>query len=461
MFNKIKGSLFRSALIASLGGLLFGFDTAVISGAEATLSDIYLPVYKSLANHFGSLNFWHGFTVASALIGTIIGSIAFGRPADRYGRRSMLFLIGALYMISALGSAFAFDWWFFVVMRLIGGIAVGGSSVVSPMYNAEISPASSRGRLVALTQFNVVLGIMLAYLSNYWLNELNLGDMTWRWMFGVEAVPALLFFVFMSFNPRSPRWLISRGLVKEAKIIIEQLGSDIGDVNKEVKEIQNSLLAENTAKSERFFQKRYFIPISLAVSIAMFNQLSGINAILYYAPRVFEMAGFEKSGAMLSSLGIGFVMLIFTLIALVIIDHFGRKNLMIWGSIGYILSLTAIAVTFYSNGTDFTYIGSMVVLISIMIFIAAHGFGQGAVIWVFISEIFPNKVRARGQSLGSFTHWFMAAVISWTFPVFAEFSGGHVFTFYMICMVLQLLWVVFKMPETKGVPLEQLEKQWH
>ena len=214
---------------------MFGFDTAVISGAEATLNDIYLPVYRSLTNNFGSLSFWHGFTVASALIGTIIGSISFGKPADRYGRRSMLFLIGALYMISALGSALAFDWWLFVVMRLIGGIAVGGSSVVSPMYNAEISPASLRGRLVALTQFNVVLGIMLAYLSNYLINELNLGDMAWRWMFGVEVVPAFLFFVLMFLNPRSPRWLVSRGLVKEAKTIIEQLGSDTGDVSKEVK----------------------------------------------------------------------------------------------------------------------------------------------------------------------------------------------------------------------------------
>ena len=248
------------------------------------------------------------------------------------------------------------------------------------------------------------------------------------------------------FLNQNPRWLVSRGLVKKQNHYrATRVG--YGDVV-EVKEIQNSLQAENTAKSELFFQKRYFRPISLAVLIAMFNQLSGINAILYYAPRVFEMAGFEKSGAMLSSFGIGFVMLIFTLIALVIIDHFGRKNLMIWGSIGYILSLAAVAVTFHSNGTNFTYTGSIVVLISIMIFIAAHGFGQGAVIWVFISEIFPNKVRARGQSLGSFTHWFMAAIVSWTFPVFAEFSGGHVFTFYMICMILQLIWVVIKMPET-------------
>ena len=458
---KIKESLFRSALIASLGGLLFGFDTAVISGAEATLSDIYLPVYESLAKSFGNVSFWHGFTVASALIGTIIGALVFARPADRYGRRSILFLLGALYLISAMGSAFAFDWWFFIVMRLVGGLAVGGSSVVSPLYNAEISPAPLRGRMVALIQFNVVLGIMLAYLSNYLINSQDLGEVTWRWMFGVEAIPAFLFFILLFLNPRSPRWLVNKGLIEEARVILERLGSDTGDVDHEIEEIQQSLHVEKAAKTERFFQKRYQTPIFLAVLIAMFNQLSGINAILYYAPRIFEMAGFEKSGAMLSSLGIGFVMLVFTLIALGIIDHFGRKKLMLWGSMGYIVSLAAIAVTFYSNGTDFTPTGSVVVFVSIMVFIAAHGFGQGAVIWVFISEIFPNKVRARGQSLGSFIHWFMAAVISWTFPVFAEFSGGQIFTFYLICMVLQLFWVVFKMPETKGLSLEQLERKWH
>ncbi len=458
---KINSPLFGSALIASLGGLLFGFDTAVISGAEATLSDIYAPVYLSLANNFGGVSFWHGFTVASALIGTIIGSIIFGRPADRFGRRSMLYLLGSIYLVSALGSALAFDWWFFVIMRLIGGLAVGGSSVVSPLYNAEISPAPLRGRMVALTQFNVVFGIMLAYLSNYLVNSLDFGVTTWRWMFGVEAIPALFFLVLLFLNPRSPRWLVSQGLISEARAIIIRFGSDTKNADEQIEEIQQSLKVEKTDKTERFFQKRYRTPIFLALLIAMFNQLSGINAILYYAPRVFEMAGFEKSGAMLSSLGIGFVMLIFTLIALVIIDNFGRKKLMLWGSIGYIISLATVAVTFYSNGTNFTPVGSVVVLISIMVFIAAHGFGQGAVIWVFISEIFPNKVRARGQSLGSFTHWFMAAVISWTFPVFAEFSGGHVFSFYMICMIFQLLWVVFKMPETKGIPLEQLEKQWY
>ena len=457
---KLKGKLFRSALIAALGGLLFGFDTAVISGAESSINEIYLFTYQSLAHGFGSVSFWHGFTVASALFGTIIGAIFFGKPADLFGRRTMLFLLGALYLISAIGSALAFDWWFFVLMRFIGGLAVGGSSVVAPMYNAEISPAAFRGRMVALTQLNVVFGIMLAYLSNYLVNSLDLGEVTWRWMFGVEAIPALFFFFLLFLNPRSPRWLVSKNLLEEARRVINKLGSDTGNVDKEIEDIQQSLKVEKAAKREIFFQKRYRGPIFLAVLIAMFNQLSGINAILYYAPRVFEMAGFEKAGALLSSLGIGFVMLVFTLIALLIIDQFGRKKLMLWGSIGYIISLAAVAITFYANGTDFTPTGSIVVLVSIMVFIAAHGFGQGAVIWVFISEIFPNKVRARGQSLGSFTHWFMAALISWTFPVFAEISGGHVFAFYMVCMILQLLWVIFKMPETKGIPLEQLEKQW-
>lgn len=453
----MKSHLLRSAAIAALGGLLFGFDTAVISGAEGTLREIYAPAYAVLAGIIGNESFWHGFTVASALIGTIIGALIFGKPADRYGRRSMLFAIGIMYFISALFCALAPNWSIFVIMRFIGGLAVGGSSVVAPMYNAEISPAQFRGRMVALTQFNIVFGILLAYLSNYFISSLNLGDLTWRWMFGVEAFPALAFVLLLFLNPRSPRWLVRNNLSEEAKKVLFRLGADQEDLNKEISEIQLSLRAEHTTSRERFFQAKYFQPILLAVTIAMFNQLSGINAILYYAPRVFEMAGFAKSAAMLSSVGIGMVMMLFTLFAMLIIDHFGRKKLMFAGSIGYILSLATIAITFYSSGSDFSDTSGLVVLISLMVFIAAHGFGQGAVIWVFISEIFPNKIRARGQALGSFTHWFMAALISWTFPVFANISGGHVFTFYSFCMVLQLLWVIFIMPETKGVPLEQLQ----
>jgi sugar porter (SP) family MFS transporter len=437
---KIKGMLIRSAVIAALGGFLFGFDTAVISGAEGTLSEFFNQNYTSLSQIFGTVNFWHGFTVASALIGTILGALIFGKPADMFGRRKMLFVLGALYFISAIGSALAFNWIFFVIMR------VGGSSVVAPMYNAEISPAKFRGRMVALTQFNIVFGIMFAYFTNFTINSLNLGDIAWRWMFGVEAIPALAFFLLLFLNPRSPRWLISRNLIDEAREVIRSLGSDKDNVEQEIIEIKESLIADKDSLKERFFQLKYSKPIFLAITIAAFNQLSGINAVLYYAPRVFEV--------------IGFVMLVFTMIAMLIIDHFGRKKLMLYGSIGYIVSLFAIAITFFTNGENFTDLGGYVILISLMVFIAAHGFGQGAVIWVFISEIFPNKVRARGQALGSFTHWFMAAAISWSFPVFAAISGGFIFTFYAFCMVLQLLWVLYIMPETKGIPLEELQKKW-
>lgn len=455
----MKPILLRSALVAALGGLLFGFDTAVISGAEGSLSVLFAETYSSLSSLVGTESFWHGFTVASALIGTIAGALVFGKPADAFGRKRMLYILGVLYFISALGSALAFSWSFFVIMRFIGGLAVGGSSVVAPMYNAEISPARFRGRMVALTQFNIVFGILLAYVSNYLIKSMDLGEITWRWMFGVEAIPALAFVILLIFNPRSPRWLISKNLVEEARRVLDRVGADSDNIGKEIQDIKASLVAEREAAKERFFQSKYSKPILLAITIAAFNQLSGINAILYYAPRVFSMAGFAEDSAFLSSAVIGFVMLVFTLIAMVIIDHFGRKKLMLYGSIGYILSLLTIAATFFVNGKEFTEAGGVVVLVSLIVFIAAHGFGQGAVIWVFISEIFPNKVRARGQTLGSFTHWFMAALISWTFPVFAEISGGFIFTFYAFCMVLQLLWVLFKMPETKGIPLEELQKK--
>jgi len=456
---KIKGALVRSALIAALGGLLFGFDTAVISGAEGALKIFFNDTYQSMTGFFGSTGFWHGFTVASALIGTIIGSLSFGKPADKYGRRKILFVLGALYFVSAIGSALAWNWSSFIISRFIGGLAVGGSSVVAPMYNAEISPARFRGRMVALTQFNIVFGILMAFFSNYIISSLNLGDHSWRWMFGVEAFPALVFFLLLFLNPRSPRWLISRNLVDEARRVLEKLGTDKGNIDEEVTDIKISLSAELNKAKEPLFQVKYFKPIMLAVTIAMFNQLSGINALMYYAPRIFQMAGFAESSAMLSSVGVGFVNLVFTMSAMLIIDQFGRKKLMLVGSVGYIISLGATAWAFYQNGTDFSNKGSIVVLVSLLVFIASHAFGQGAVIWVFISEIFPNKVRARGQALGSFTHWFMAAAISWTFPIFAEASGGHIFTIYAVCMIGQLIWVLFKMPETKGISLEDMQKR--
>jgi sugar porter (SP) family MFS transporter len=313
--------------------------------------------------------------------------------------------------------------------------------------------------MVALTQFNIVFGVLLAFSSNYIISSLDLGETTWRWMFGVEALPAMTFFLLLFINPRSPRWLIARNKVEEARNVICRLGADADNVEEEIQEIQDSLKDEKDSPKEALFQARYIKPIMLAVAIAIFNQLSGINALMYYAPRIFRMAGFAEGSAMLSSVGVGFVNLIFTMIAMLIIDHFGRKKLMLVGSIGYIISLGATAWTFYQQGTEFSQTGSVVVLVSLLVFIAAHAFGQGAVIWVFLSEIFPNRVRARGQALGSFTHWFMAAAISWTFPIFAEASGGHIFTIYAICMVGQLIWVLMVMPETKGISLEKMQEK--
>ncbi len=444
----MRASLLGVVIIAALGGLLFGFDTAVISGTTDALSGVYGLSSASL-----------GFTVAAALIGTIIGAIFAGKPADVLGRRAVLFLIAVLYFVSAIGSAWAWDWYSFLVFRFIGGIGVGGASVVSPMYIAEISPARYRGRMVAITQFNIVLGILLAFLSNYLIAGLDLGDAEWRWMFGVEAFPAFAFFLLLFLTPRSPRWLVSQRRDDEARAVLGRLGTDTGNVDEEIADIQSSLNLEHHSLREPFLRRAYLQPILLAVAIAMFNQLSGINALLYYAPHIFRMAGAGESSALLQSVAIGGTNLVFTMAALAIIDHFGRRRLMLVGSVGYILSLGSTAWAFYKYGTDFDATGGMVVLVSLLVFIAAHAFGQGAVIWVFISEIFPNRVRARGQALGSFTHWFMAALISWTFPMIAKVSGGHAFAFYGAMMVLQLLWVLFVMPETKGIPLEQIQKR--
>lgn len=435
-------------IIAALGGLLFGFDTAVISGTTTALERVY-----ELSP------FWKGFTVAAALIGTIIGSLAIGKPADAFGRRTVMFWLAVLYFVSAVGSALAWDWTSFVVFRFIGGLGVGGASVVSPMYTAEIAPARMRGRLVAVTQFNIVLGILLAFASNYAIAGLALGATEWRWMFGVEAFPAAAFFLLLFLVPESPRWLVAVGRDASAATVLDRLGSDTGDTASELAEIRRSLETEQDALAEPFFRMKYIRPILLAFAISAFNQLSGINAILYYAPEIFARAGFEESAALLSSVGVGFMNLVFTMAALAVIDRFGRRFLMLFGSVGYIVSLSAAAWAFYTYGTAFTGAGSAVVLISLLVFIASHAFGQGAVIWVFISEIFPNRVRARGQAFGTLTHWVFAAAISWTFPLIAERSGGHIFAFYAVCMIGQLAWVLLVMPETKGVPLEHIQQK--
>jgi SP family xylose:H+ symportor-like MFS transporter len=445
---KHNPTLILSAVVAALGGFLFGFDTAVISGTTQWLEEFFRLTSASL-----------GFTVASAILGTIAGAVVVGRPSDRYGRRAVLFILALLYLGSAIGSALAQNWYMFLIYRFLGGIGVGGSSVVAPIYIAEISPARKRGRMVAIVQFNVVMGMLIAYLSNYLISTLGLGDVEWRWMFGVEAFPALLFFVLLFFIPLSPRWLVARKRIEEAALVLGKCGTDSGSVEEEIEEIRESLKQASGRKSERLFSRKYRKPIFLAMAIAVFNQLSGINAVLYYAPYIFKMAGAGSQTALLQSVAIGGTFVVFTMLALSVIDRFGRKTLMIAGSVGYIISLAVTAWAFYTYGTDFNRAGGTVVLASILVFMAAHSFGQGTVIWVFISEVFPNSVRARGQALGSFTHWFMAAVISWSFPIIADISGGHTFAFYAACMVGQLLWVLLVMPETRGLTLESIQKK--
>ena len=457
---KLSPFLIGSALVAALGGLLFGFDTAVISGTTGWLKGGFVSqIVEQLQRWAPSFNrdellaFMQGFTVASALIGTIVGSIAVGRPADAVGRRGVLLGLALLYLASAVGCALAWGWGSFVLFRFIGGLAVGGASVVSPMYIAEISPAKYRGRLVAVTQFNIVLGVLLAYLSNYIIGSLHLGPIECRWMFGVMAAPAVAFFCLLFLTPQSPRWLLSKGRVEEARSVLARCGTDTGDVEQEIRDIRASLDLEHHRLTEPFFCAKYRKPILLVVAIAMFNQLSGINALIYYTADIFKMAGAGNQSALLQSVIIGLTNLVFTMAAMSVIDQFGRRRLMLAGSIGYILSLAATAYCFYSGG------GGKLLLGSLLVFIASHAFGQGAVIWVYISEVFPNRVRARGQALGSFTHWTMAAAISWTFPMIARQSGGHAFAFYGLCMIGQLFWVIFVMVETKGVSLEQIQRR--
>ncbi|MGC4233089.1 MAG: sugar porter family MFS transporter [Niabella sp.] len=440
----MKSKLVFWSIVIALGGLLFGMDVAVISGAEQQIQHIW-----NLSDVL------HGQALASALYGTIIGALFGGIPAERYGRKKVLLWIGIVFFISAIGSAVVHDVYSFMAFRFLGGLGVGASSVVAPMFISEIAPAKNRGKLVATFQFNIVFGILLAYFSNYLLA--GLGDEAWRWMLGILAIPAALFVALLYFVPESPRWLmVHRNDYSRARKILEI--SDPEGVEDAIQSIQQDVNEEKKKASlSVFFSKRFRKPIIMAILIAMFNQLSGINAIIYFAPRVFELAGLGKSAAFLQSAGVGLVNLVFTMFGLYLIDRLGRKRLMLIGSLGYIISLGAIAAAFY-----FQYLGGMVVPVLVFIFIASHAIGQGAVIWVFISEIFPNQVRSYGQSLGSSVHWVMAAIVTSVFPFFANspaIGPAKIFLFFMIMMVLQLLWVLFKMPETKGVSLEEMEEK--
>jgi len=439
-----KNSVLAWSMVVALGGFLFGFDTAVISGAERSIQQ------------FWSLSvFQHGLTISIALIGTVIGSLLGSKPSDHFGRKYTLIFVAIAYLLSSLGTALADNWYMFLAFRFLGGLGVGTSSVTAPIYISEVSPAEKRGKLVGLFQFNVVLGILISYLSNYLLSQV--GEHSWRWMLGVQAVPSIVFLVLMRFIPESPRWLIiKRGDFQKALQTLRIINPQHAEA--ELESIRNAdalAKTEHPGKTPGLFSGQYNIPVMLAVLFAFFNQVSGINAIIYYAPRIFEMAGLGQHSSLLSTVGIGIINFIFTLIAINFIDRIGRRVLMLVGSVGLIVSLFLVAFTFYYNIQ-----GGMSIPIFIMVFIAFFAFSQGAVIWVFISEIFPNQVRAKGQTLGSSTHWIMAALIAFYFPYLTEQLGGAVtFFFFGGMMVLQLLFVWRLMPETKGKSLEQIESK--
>lgn len=426
------------SVTAALAGFLFGFDTVVISGAD-----------KKLQALWETSDAFHGSVVmAMALWGTVFGALFGGIPTNRIGRKKTLIWIGLFYFVSAVGSALANDPYTFAFFRFLGGVGVGASTIAAPAYVSEISPAKDRGRLVALYQFNIVLGILIAFMSNYLLR--NIGENAWRWMVGIEAFPALIYTILIFTVPKSPRWLISKHRYQEAKDVLVLINPE-GNAEELMQEIK--VESESHIAGENIFMKKYRFPLMLAFLIAFFNQLSGINAFLYYAPRIFEEAGLGESTALLSSIGIGVTNLIFTLLGVFLIDRLGRKTLMYIGSIGYIISLSLVSAAFFLNW------GGLAVPIFLFMFIASHAIGQGAIIWVFISEIFPNNLRASGQSFSTSTHWVLAAIIPSLVPMlFSSIGAGVVFMVFAIMMVFQLLFVIFMMPETKGVSLEELSK---
>ncbi|MGA8028464.1 MAG: sugar porter family MFS transporter [Bryobacteraceae bacterium] len=438
--TKLSTATIKSSIVAALGGLLFGFDTAVIAGTTKDLTQVYhlTPAYL-------------GVTVASALWGTIFGAMFAGLPGDRYGRRDSLRAMAVLYVISAAGCAFAWSWTWLVLFRFIGGIGIGGSSVLGPMYIAEIAPTKWRGRLVGLFQFNVVLGILLAYFSNYLIGLMRFGEAEWRWMLGVAGIPAALFLLMLFGIPRSPRWLVKKGRIGEARQTLQLTGEE--NYEQELADIVASIDREHGHADEPLFSRKYRFPIFLAVSIGMFNQLSGINAILYYLNDIFERAGFSKVSGDLQAVAVGATNLLFTMIAMSVIDRIGRKTLLLIGSIGTAACLAGVAGIFFTGTHE-----SLLVWLLIG-YIASFAFSQGAVIWVYISEVFPNRVRAKGQSLGSFSHWFMNALISGIFPLMAAKSGGIPFVFFALMMILQFFIVFTIYPETKGVSLEEMQRK--
>jgi sugar porter (SP) family MFS transporter len=447
----MKSNIVFWAIVSALAGFLFGFDTVVISGAEKTIQSLW-----------GLTPAVHGVAMGAALYGTTLGAIFGGIPSNRLGRRKTLIFIGALYFISAVWSALATGIWSFTLARFVGGIGIGISTVAAPLYISEIAPPKHRGVLTGLFQFNIVFGIIIAYLSNYLIE--GIGDMAWRWMLGVEAFPALVYWVLCFVIPESPRWLILHGSKDAGMNVLRMLQPSAGEAEVQAlaDEIEASGQDMRRGKADSILLAKFRVPVMLAFMVAFFNQLSGINAILYFAPRIFELTGLGTKAALLQSVGIGVTNLVFTFIGLALIDRLGRKTLLYLGSFGYIASLGLTAWAFFS-GTFW------IVPACIFGFVGAHALGQGAVIWVFISEIFPNAQRGAGQAFGATTHWVFAALLTTLFPLTVArivpapevtvSPAGFIFGFFCFMMVLHLLWVFFFVPETKGVPLEQMQKK--
>lgn len=440
---KLNSTLIGATIVAALGGLLFGFDTVIISGAQTQLKEI-----------FQLDGFMQGFMVASALIGTIIGSLIAGKPGDVFGRRDSLKVVALIYLVSALGCALAWNFTSLVTSRLIGGIAIGASSVLGPLYLVEIAPTNLRGRLVGFFQFNVIFGILLAYVANYLLGLAHFGDAEWRWKLGIVALPAAGFMFCLFFIPRSPRWLVMKKHYAEAQTVLETIGTK--KPQEQLAAIRHSIHIEQGRAVEPLFRRAYLTPILLAWGVATFNQLTGINALLYYLNPIFTMASFDKVSGDMQSIAVGATMLIFTLFGMLIIDHVGRRKLLLAGSVGMAIALGGVAAIFNTGEHK------QLLLWLLLFYMVFFSFGQGAVIWVYISEVFPNAVRGKGQTLGSFTHWYMAAAVSWIFPIFARNAGeagaGIPFMFFAAMMALQFFVVWRFFPETKGIALEDMEE---
>jgi sugar porter (SP) family MFS transporter len=437
----INSHVVKSTIVGALGGLLFGFDTAVISGTTSALTQVYHLTPALL-----------GITVSSALAGTVVGAMSAGIPGQKYGRRDSLRVMAIFYVLSAIGCAFAWSWPALIFFRFLGGLGIGGSSVLGPMYIAEIAPPAWRGRLVGFFQVNIVVGILLAYVSNAIIGSRHLGALEWRWMFGVSAIPAVLFLITLFVIPRSPRWLVTQSSLHEALSVLKLTG--VPQAQEELDEIVASVHLERAGTPDPLFSRQYFKPIVIAFTVGMFSQLSGINAVLYYLNDIFTLAGATKVSGNLQAIAVGATNLVFTLLAMSVIDKFGRKKLLLIGTVGLGICLSLIAYVFYTH----THLDWLVWLL--MAFIASFAMSQGAVLWVYISEVFPNRVRSKGQALGSSSHWVWNVLISLLFPIMAKSSGAYPFMFFAAMMAVDFVLVLFYYPETTGISLEKMQHKF-